>query len=314
MKNHYIAIEGVIGVGKTTLARLLQPMFGSEILLEVFEENPFLPRFYQDRERYAFQTQIFFLLSRYRQQHEAIPDTLTRGSLISDYMFDKNKIFARLTLVGDELEMYERVQDILAGRIPKPDLVVYLKGSVEVLMERITLRDRVYERSMEREYIASLACAYDQYFSGYHSAPVLALNTDDLDFVHQRPVLDEVGGANSRRAASEHLSREAALTMKNFIAVAGNIGVGKSTMVRIMYERLGWEPFYEAVVENPYLADFYSDMPRYAFHSQIFFSHAGCIRTGRCWTRPGRSCKIAAFMRSGGVRVQLVPPGSDGRT
>jgi deoxyguanosine kinase len=194
MRNHYIAIEGVIGVGKTTLARLLQPMFRSEILLEVFEENPFLARFYQDRERYAFQTQIFFLLSRYRQQHEAIPDSLTRGDLISDYTFDKNKIFARLTLGGDELEMYERVQDILSGRIPKPDLVVYLKGSVEVLMERIALRDREYERSMDRDYIASLACAYEQYFSSFHAAPVLSLDTDELDFVHRRPILEEVAG------------------------------------------------------------------------------------------------------------------------
>jgi deoxyadenosine/deoxycytidine kinase len=192
MKNYYVAIEGVIGVGKTTLARLLQPLFGSEILLEVFEENPFLARFYQDRERYAFQTQLFFLLSRYRQQHGAIPESLTRGNLISDYTFDKNKIFARLTLSGDELEMYERVQDILAGRIPKPDLIVYLQGSVDVLMERIALRDRVYERSMDREYIASLACAYEQYFSSYREAPVLTLDTDGLDFVHNRPILDVV--------------------------------------------------------------------------------------------------------------------------
>lgn len=194
VKNYYIAIEGVIGVGKTTLARLLQPFFESEILLEVFEENPFLARFYQNRDRFAFQTQIFFLLSRYRQQHEAIPEALTRGNLISDYTFDKNKIFARLTLSGDELEMYEHVQDILAGRIPPPDLVVYLRSSVEVLMERITLRDRTYERSMDREYIASLACAYDKYFSSYHAAPVLTLDTDHLDFVHHRPVLEAVAG------------------------------------------------------------------------------------------------------------------------
>lgn len=191
-KNYYIAIEGVIGVGKTTLVRLLKPFFESELLLEVFEENPFLARFYLDRDRYAFQTQIFFLLSRYRQQHEAIPEGLTRGNLISDYTFDKNKIFARLTLVGDELEMYERVQDILAGRIPKPDLVVYLQASVPVLMERIALRDRVYERSMDQDYISSLTSAYDQYFSNFGSAPVLKLNTDDLDYLHDTRVLEDV--------------------------------------------------------------------------------------------------------------------------
>ncbi len=192
MKNYYIAIEGVIGVGKTTLTRLLQPFFGAEILLEIFEENPFLARFYQDRERYAFQTQIFFLLSRYRQQHEAIPTALARANLLSDYTFDKNKIFARLTIDGDELEMYERVQDILAGRIPTPNLVVYLRASLEVLMERIVLRDRIYERGMDREYIASLAESYDQYFSTYHNAPVLTLETDNLDFVHSRVVLESV--------------------------------------------------------------------------------------------------------------------------
>ncbi len=105
-RNFYIAIEGVIGVGKTTLARSLKPMFDADVLLEVFEENPFLARFYQDRERYAFQTQTFFLLSRYQQQHEAVPAALANQNLISDYTFDKNKIIARLTLMGDDLEMY----------------------------------------------------------------------------------------------------------------------------------------------------------------------------------------------------------------
>lgn len=184
-RNVYIAIEGVIGVGKTTLARLLKPEFNAELLLEVFEENPFLPRFYQDRERYAFQTQTFFLLSRFQQQHEAIPNALSVGNLLSDYTFDKNKIFARLTLGGDELEMYERVQDILGGRIPLPDLVVYLRASVDSLMTRIAVRDRSYERTMQADYIAALASAYDAYYSTYAAAPVLVVETDDLDYVHR---------------------------------------------------------------------------------------------------------------------------------
>ncbi len=182
----YIAIEGVIGVGKTTLARLLKPLFDAALLLEVFEENPFLARFYQDRERYAFQTQTFFLLSRYQQQHEAIPNALAAHNLISDYTFDKNKIFARLTLSGDELEMYERVQDTLGARIPLPDVIVYLRADVEHLMTRIAVRDRSYERTMEREYIAALAQAYDAYFGAYNASPVLNIETDDLDIV-QRP-------------------------------------------------------------------------------------------------------------------------------
>lgn len=188
----YIAVEGAIGVGKTTLARLLQPKFDAELLLEVFEDNPFLARFYQDRERYAFQTQLFFLLSRYQQQHTAIPTALATRNLISDYTFDKNKIFARLTLSGDELDMYERVQDILGGRIPTPDLIVYLRASVDNLMTRISIRDRSYERGMDREYIAALVAAYDAYFGSYHAAPVLRIETDELDYVRRAADLERV--------------------------------------------------------------------------------------------------------------------------
>ncbi len=184
-KNVYIAIEGVIGVGKTTLARLSQAEFKAELLLEVFEENPFLARFYQDRKRYGFQTQIFFLLSRYQQQHDAIPAALARGNLISDYTFDKNQIFARLNIEEDELVMYERVHAIMASKIPLPDLVVYLRADTNVLMERIELRDRPYEREMERAYIASLNAAYDDFFAHYTAAPVLEVNTNDLDIVRR---------------------------------------------------------------------------------------------------------------------------------
>ncbi len=184
-KHVYIAIEGVIGVGKTTLTRLCQAEFGAEILLEVFEENPFLARFYEDRKRYGFQTQIFFLLSRYHQQHDAIPAALARGNLISDYTLDKNQVFAGLNIDGDELAMYERVHQILATKIPLPDLVVYLRASVDVLMERIALRDRSYERAMERDYIAALAAAYENYLSHYTAAPVLTVDTDSLDIVHR---------------------------------------------------------------------------------------------------------------------------------
>ncbi|MBI4787059.1 MAG: deoxynucleoside kinase [Chloroflexi bacterium] len=195
-KNVYIAIEGVIGVGKTTLARLCQSEFQAEILLEVFEENPFLARFYEDRKRYGFQTQIFFLLSRYHQQHDAIPAALARGNLISDYTFDKNQIFARLNIEGDELTMYERVHEIMATKIPRPDIVVYLRAAVDVLMERIALRDRAYERAMEREYIAALSRAYDEFFGHYTAAPVLTIDSDQLDVIHRpgdlRAVLDSI--------------------------------------------------------------------------------------------------------------------------
>ncbi len=183
----YIAIEGVIGVGKTTLARLLQPAFEAEIMLEVFEENPFLSDFYGDRARYAFQTQIFFLLSRYHQQRRGVTRLVEGGrDLISDYTFAKDALFARINLKGDELEMYRRVHEALAEKIVMPDLLVHLQASVDTLMQRIATRDRSYERNMERGYIEELNQAYQEFFSRpYDETPVLAIDTDPLDFVHQ---------------------------------------------------------------------------------------------------------------------------------
>ena len=181
----YIAIEGVIGVGKTTLARLLQPAFESNLLLEVFEENPFLSNFYADRALYAFQTQMFFLLSRYRQQNQAVPQLLSTSShLISDYTFSKDSLFARINLKGDELDMYFLLHEALAEKIPDPDLLVYLRADTRTLMHRIALRDRTYERTMESNYIQELNEAYDSFFINQkHAMPVLTIDSGDLDFV-----------------------------------------------------------------------------------------------------------------------------------
>jgi deoxyguanosine kinase len=181
----YIAIEGVIGVGKTTLARLLQPAFEADLLLEVFEENPFLSDFYSDRARYAFQTQIFFLLSRYQQQRRGVTTLLEAGkSLLSDYTFAKDSLFARINLKGDELEMYKRVHQALAEKISMPDLLVYLRADTDVLMQRIALRDRSYERNIERSYIDELNQAYEEFFSRpYDDTPVLTIDSNPLDFV-----------------------------------------------------------------------------------------------------------------------------------
>ena len=187
----YIAIEGVIGVGKTTLARLLQPAFQSALLLEVFEENPFLSDFYTDRERYAFQTQIFFLLSRYHQQRKAVGELLSETeNLFSDYTFEKDALFARINLEGDELEMYYRVHDALAEKIIRPDLILYLRASTEILMQRIAFRDRPYERNMEKDYIHQLNVAYESFFGDHHQgAVVLPIDTDNLDYVRNPEAL-----------------------------------------------------------------------------------------------------------------------------
>jgi len=205
----YIAIEGVIGVGKTTLARYLQEALSAELLLEVFEENPFLSDFYADRERYAFQTQIFFLLSRYRQQHQVIPRTIKRNALVSDYLFDKDRLFANLNLVNDELRVYENVYTALSERIPPPRLVVYLRANLDTLMERIAIRDRPYERNMDRNYIAALQQVYDIHFDDYAQSPCLIINTDDMNIVQdiqaRQAVIGQIKSALSEGATQPPL-------------------------------------------------------------------------------------------------------------
>lgn len=180
---YYIVIEGVIGVGKTTLTRLLAKPFNADTLLEVVEENPFLSNFYADRARYAFQTQTFFTLSRFRQQTNDVAPRVCHTNLISDYLFAKNEIFARQNLTSDELDLFNQLYHTLAERVPKPDLVVYLQADVDTLMARIALRDRPFERDMDRRYIADVQAAYDQFFAGYTETPLLTIATDTLNIV-----------------------------------------------------------------------------------------------------------------------------------
>lgn len=179
----YVAIEGAIGAGTTTLSRLLADHFGTEPVLERFEENPFLERFYEDRDRWAFQTQLAFLASRFRQQKAMAERDLFHEFVISDYTFDKDRIFARQTLGGDELQLYESLFHLMEPTIPPPDLVVYLRSSPERLLRNIAERDRPYERDMDPDYIADLHGAYDQYFRQYDRSPLLVANVAEIDFV-----------------------------------------------------------------------------------------------------------------------------------
>ncbi len=189
---HYIAIEGVIGAGKTSLAHLLQQKIGGRLFLEVFEENPFLEDFYRDPEHYAFQTQIFFLLSRYRQQEEIQQYDLFEKRIISDYMFVKDRIFATLNLNEKEMTLYNMLARILEKRVIKPDLAIYLKASTQRLMQNIRKRGRSYERNIKEEYIEALNRLYDEFFWNYSATPLLIINTDNLDFVHNESHLNQI--------------------------------------------------------------------------------------------------------------------------
>ena len=179
----YIAIDGVIGVGKTTLVNMLSQRFSGKAVYEIVEENPFLADFYQDPKRYAFQTQMFFLLSRYRQQQELPQRELFHQLLVSDYIFAKDKIFAYLNLEDSELFLYEKIVKMMERDIPKPDLVIYLKSSPDRLMKNIKKRDRPFERKMKFEYIDSLNKAYNNFFNLYDATPLLIINATSMDFV-----------------------------------------------------------------------------------------------------------------------------------
>jgi deoxyguanosine kinase len=189
---HHIAIEGVIGAGKTTLAQKLAERLGGRLLLERFEENPFLPKFYEDPEHYAFQTQIFFLLSRYKQQQDLFQADLFHDFVITDYIFDKDKIFAYLTLADEELKLYETLLTAIEKNIPTPDLVIYLQCSVDRLMSNIRSRGRKMEENMSDEYIRDLNEAYNYFFFRYKGSPLLIVKATEIDFVNNEEDFEDL--------------------------------------------------------------------------------------------------------------------------
>ncbi|MEO1228010.1 MAG: deoxynucleoside kinase [Myxococcota bacterium] len=184
----YVVVEGVIGVGKTTLVHRLGEVFGARTVLERFEDNPFLPGFYRDRDAHALSTQLFFLMSRYRQQAELSQPDLFRPFTLADYLFDKDQIFAGLTLSSDERRLYDQLFAVLSPQVPRPDLVIYLRAGVAVLSERIRIRGRSYEKDLDPGYLRDLAAAYDRFFARWRGAPVVTVDVGRLDLRRDGPV------------------------------------------------------------------------------------------------------------------------------
>ncbi len=201
----YIVVEGPIGVGKTSLAKLLASEFQARSIFEKVEDNPFLPKFYEDPETYAFQNQIFFLVSRYQQQRELSQQELFKQNIVADYLFAKDKIFATLTLSSEELNLYQQIYQLLDTRVPKPDLVVYLQARPEVLYKRIKKRDKSYERGVTLEYLTEVAQAYNQFFFHYGESSLLVVNTSEIDFVSSsKDLADLIKEINNMGSGTQH--------------------------------------------------------------------------------------------------------------
>ena len=183
-KAYHIAIEGTIGVGKTSLSKLISEKYNAKLVLEKFEDNPFLSKFYEDRNTYAFQTQLWFLMERYKQQQGLEQMDLFSSYMISDYMFIKDRLFASLNLNDDEMKLYDTVAGALEKNILFPDLVIFLQSSTDKLMANIAKRGRGYEKNIDWNYINSLNSIYNEFFFRYDKSPLLIINSEELDFVN----------------------------------------------------------------------------------------------------------------------------------
>ena len=193
MRNlYYVAIEGTIGVGKTSLANLLCEKLGAKLVLESFEDNPFLSDFYDDPERHAFQTQLWFLLQRYQQQQELRQIDMFQNLVITDYMFVKDQLFASLNLSEKEMSLYDTVANMMEKNVIHPDLVIFLQADTETLMKNISTRGREFEKNLSEDYLDALNQVYNEYFFRYQDTPLVIINTNNIDFVNNNEDLEEM--------------------------------------------------------------------------------------------------------------------------
>ncbi len=193
MRNlYYVAIEGTIGVGKTSLAKLISERLGAKLVLEEFQDNPFLSDFYEDPERHAFQTQLWFLLQRFQQQQDLRQIDMFQNLVLTDYMFVKDRLFASLNLNEKEMSLYDTVANMMERNVIGPDLVIFLQADTETLMRNISRRGRDFEKNMSEDYIDALNQVYNEYFFRYQDTPLVIINTNNIDFVNNKADLDEV--------------------------------------------------------------------------------------------------------------------------
>jgi deoxyadenosine/deoxycytidine kinase len=203
----FIAVEGSIGAGKTTLSKLLAEKYDAKLVLEVDEENPFIAKFYEDKATYAFQTQIFLLLNRYNQYIELAQGELFNSMVITDYLFQRDRLFAHLNLKGHELNLYEQIYSLIAHKVPTPDLVIFLQGDNEVLQSRVDKRGREYEELMDFDYLCKVNKIFNNYFFYYSETPLLVVNTNELDFTEKKIDLDDlISKINSHKIGREYYS------------------------------------------------------------------------------------------------------------
>ncbi len=201
----FIAVEGAIGAGKTSLVSLLEQQYGTRVILEENDSNPFIAKFYEDQETYSFQTQVFFLLNRYNQYMELAQRDLFNSVVVIDYLFQRDKIFAQLNLENHEYRLYEQIFNLLDPKAPKPDLVIFLQAHTDVLMERVSKRGRNYEAFMDPDYLDSVNKAFNNFFFYYSDTPLLVINTNEIDFVEKKCDLEElINKINNHKIGREY--------------------------------------------------------------------------------------------------------------